>query len=146
MRAGQPDLFTKRVRKPKPAAEFAIHCMVADTLRINCAPGWIWFHPPNGGERPAFITKSGKRVSPEGGKLKRMGARPGVSDILLISPAGARLHALELKAKGETPDDDQTLFMDAVVAAGGHAAWADNYPDAIRILAGWGALRTKVTT
>jgi hypothetical protein len=144
---GQLSFFAgprQRGRKPPPAPEFAVHCMVADTLRRWASPGWVWFHPPNGGERPAFVNRHGKRISVEGGRLQRMGARPGVSDFLLVAPAGGRLHALELKRRGDRPDEAQTAFLEAVRAAGGISAWTDSYQGAIEILKGWGALRTRI--
>jgi hypothetical protein len=144
---GQLSLFkSKRQRgvKPPPAPEFAVHCMIADTLRRWAAPGWVWFHVPNGGERPAFVNKHGKRISVEGGRLQRMGARRGVSDFVLVAPAQGRLHALELKRRGEEPDDDQVAFLEAVRAAGGIAEWCDSYEAAIGILKRWGALKTRI--
>jgi len=119
--------------------------MVADALRMSASRHWVWWHTPNGGERPAFVNKKGKRVSIEGGRLERMGLLPGVSDILLIGPPGARLHALELKRRGMKPDDDQMAFLEAVRAAGGQAAWADTFDQAIEILRTWGAVRARLT-
>ena len=133
--AGQPDLFTKRVRKPPPAKEFAVHCALADLLRINLAPGWLFFHPANGELRDKATA----------GRLQRMGVKPGVSDFILISPPSARLHALELKRRGEKPSEAQYAFLFAVTAAGGRSAWCDKFDDAIAILTSWGALRTTVS-
>lgn len=145
---GQLDLFKgKRQRgtKAPPASEFAVHCVVADSLRIGIMPGWQWWHTPNGGERPAFVKKNGKRISIEGGKLQRMGTKRGVSDILLVAPPQGRLHALELKARGEAPDDDQNAFLEAVRAAGGIAEWTDSFDGAIEILRRWGAIKVRLT-
>jgi hypothetical protein len=108
--------------------------MVADTLRLNLKPGWIWFHPPNGGFR----------TTAEAGKFKRMGVREGVSDFILIAPPGGRVHALELKKAGEKPSEAQVAFLEAVRAAGGQAAWVGGYVDAVRVLGEWGALRRRV--
>jgi hypothetical protein len=124
----------QRGTKPPPAKEFAVHCMVADTLRRALASGWIWFHPANGELRDDAT----------GGRLKRLGVRPGVSDFILVAPAGGRVHALELKRRGERPTEAQTAFLVAVRAAGGKAEWADSYQVAIEILAAWGALRRKI--
>ena len=126
----------------KVPLEIEVHCMIADVLRQGLAPGWLWWHTPNGGERPAFINAKGKRVSIEAARLKRMGAKPGVSDFLLLSPIGD-FHALELKREGETPTDDQTVFLAAVARAGCKSAWVDNFDDAMRILRDWGALRIR---
>lgn len=129
-----------------PVPEFDVHCMIADDLRRWISPGWLWLHPPNGGERPAFINKHGKRVSPEGGRLARMGARPGASDFLLAAPPQARLHALELKRRGDEPTDLQLAFLDEVQAAGGLSAWVDTYPAAVEQLTAWGAFRVRIST
>lgn len=132
--------------KLAPAKEFAVHCLIADSLRHGISPGWIWFHCPNGGERPAFINAKGRRVSAEGGRLQRMGVKPGVSDFLLIAPPHARFYALELKRRGETPDDDQLAFLADVEAAGGAVAWVDTFDKAIAQLTAWGAIRVRLAT
>lgn len=144
---GQLSLFKsarQRGTKAKPASEFAVHCAIADTLRVSLCPRWLWWHTPNGGERPAFINKHGRRISIEGGRLQRMGTRKGVSDFILTGPPGGRLHALELKARGEQPDDDQIAFLEAIRAAGGQSAWVDSYEGAIGILKAWGAVRVSL--
>jgi len=145
----QLDLLKGKRQKgtlPRGPSEFEIHCAVADYLRHGLANGWIWHHPPNGGERPAIITKQGKRVSFEGGRLQRMGTKPGVSDICLHKAPHAQLHALELKAKGEKPSAAQGVWMDEVRLIGGKAEWADNVDDALAILRDWGAIRTGQIT
>ena len=136
---------SKRQRGTKlPAAsEFEVHCVIADTIRLSKSPGWVWFHPPNGGARPFQIDAKGRRWSGEGGRLKRMGQRPGASDFILAGPPNGRLHALELKRQGETPTDEQFAFLDEVIAAGGLADWCDNFNDAMRILKAWGAVRAS---
>lgn len=137
-------LFPGNRRLPRSDAEFRLHCAVADTLRRSLSPGWIWFHVPNGGARQKKITADGRVVSIEGGRLKRMGVRPGVSDIVLIGPPNGRVHVLELKRFGEEPDCDQWPFLSEVKAAGGKAGWADTYDGAIALLTRWGALRHRI--
>jgi hypothetical protein len=133
MKLGQPDLFTKRVRKPPAAYEFAVHCMVADVLRLNLQPGWVWFHPANGEERSIATA----------GRLKRMGVKPGVSDFILVAPGAGRVHALELKRRGRKPTDSQKAFLEAVEAAGGLSGWADTFEGMLLILRAWGAVRAR---
>lgn len=128
---------------PSGPSEFEIHCTVADYLRHGLAKGWTWHHPPNGGERPAKWIK-GRRISIEGGRLKRMGARPGVSDICLHKSPHCQLHALEIKRKGEQPSDEQLAWMTEVKALGGKADWADSVEGALEILKVWGAIRTTI--
>jgi hypothetical protein len=134
---------SKRQRgvKPKPAPEFPVHCAIADTLYRWIAPGWLFWHTPNGGERTKRIDpRTGRRYSPEGQRLKRMGLRDGVSDFLLIGPPAAQLHAYELKREGETPTEEQLQFGQDVLNAGGKFAWGDTYEHAIAQMQAWGAL------
>ena len=133
----QPDLFTKRVRSPPPALERETQIWLADLLDKygGLAPGWDWFHIPNGELRSENT----------GALLKRMGAKAGVSDFVFAAPPRARLHALELKRQGEQPTDEQIAFLEEVRAAGGQAAWVDNYREAIDVLTSWGAVRVTVS-
>jgi hypothetical protein len=70
--------------------------------------------------------------------------RPGVSDFLLLSPDG-QLHALELKRKGERPNDDQAVFLAMVHAVGGRADWVDTFDGAVKILKDWGAVKVSLS-
>jgi hypothetical protein len=123
----------QRGTKAPPALEFVIHCMVADTLRLQC--NWLWMHVPNG-ELRAVQTAA---------KLKRMGVRPGVADFLLVEPGRGRMYALELKRKNEKPTDSQRDFGQDLIAAGGWWDWCDTYEEAITILKRWGALPKGLT-
>jgi len=130
----QLDMFTKRKAKRPPAPpEMAIHCVVADALRVSARAGWVWFHVPNGE----------LRTDATGQKLKRMGVKPGVSDFILVG-GGGRVHALELKARNRKPTEAQYEFLLAIEAAGGLTAWTDQAGEALRILKEWGALRIKL--
>jgi hypothetical protein len=124
----------QRGTRPPAATEFATHCAIADTIRVNLAPGWLWFHCPNGELRPDGA----------GARLKRMGTRPGVSDFLLVAPPRGRLHALELKRRGERPTNAQHAFLADLADAGGLSAWVDSYGDAIEQLKAWGALKRSI--
>jgi hypothetical protein len=139
MEERQLDIFkTKRQKgvKPKGPSEFQIHCTVADYLRHGIAPGWSWFHPANGELRNKATA----------GRLKRMGVKPGVSDIVLIRKPFAQLHTLELKRGKEKPTEAQIEWMTEVINLGGVSAWADNVEDAMAILRSWGAIRTSIHT
>src|SRR5262245_31747951 len=137
MTARQLDLLAgprQRGRRPRVrVSEFKIHCGVSDILDRWLNPGWLWFHPANGELRD----------TPTGRRLKRMGVKPGVSDIILFGPGG-HICALELKAPGGRPTVSQIASLEAVRAAGGQAAWVDSYQSAIAILSEWGALRRRV--
>jgi hypothetical protein len=147
--AQQPDLFTKRVRKPPPAPEFHTHCMVADTLRSWASPGWRWTHLPLGEERPHQWVKdktgTWQRISSAGARLKRMGLQPGWADFLLLSPDGGVPHFLELKrarrGKRSLEQEDFAAWCESHRVA---YAVATGYSEALEILKGWGAVRTNV--
>lgn len=128
------DLFGHRIARRPPALEFAVHCMIADTLRLALQPGWVWWHTPNGELRNRATA----------GRLKRMGVHPGVADFLLIGPPAATLHALELKRRGLKPTEAQTAFLDAVKGAGGRVDWVDSFDAAVAVLKAWGAVRIKL--
>ena len=132
--AAQVDLFTKRVRKPPPAPEFALQCMVADILNRWITPGWRFSHFP-AGELRNKVTAA---------RLKRMGLARGWADLILLSPA-ALAHFLELKRRGEKPSDDQEDFAAFCQAAGYPCEWTDSFDVALAILKRWGALRTGIT-
>jgi hypothetical protein len=136
----QRGVSTNKFHSP---TEFEIHVVVADMLRRWLEPNWIWFHPPNGGERPAVFIK-GRRISIEGGRLKRMGAKAGVSDIILAKAPTAQLHALELKRRGEEPTDEQLAWLLEVEALGGVSGWADSVKGAIEVLKKWGAISARI--
>jgi len=135
-RLGQVDLFTRRVRQqkaPEPL-ERAIQIALADTLdKGGLAPGWLWWHVPNGE----------LRSDATGALLQRMGVKPGVSDIHLLSPLG-ELHVLELKRKGKKPNADQQQFLAEVSSRPCcHAGWSDSYDGAMKILREWGAIHPR---
>jgi hypothetical protein len=131
----QLSLFTRRKARKMPAAkEFDVHCVIADTLRLGLAPGWMWFHCPNGELRSKATA----------GRLKRMGVKPGVADFLLVGPPFATLHALELKRRGERPQDVQLAFLEAVTLTGGRSAWVDSFDGAMAVLRDWGAVKGNV--
>lgn len=86
---------------------------------------WL-FHIPNGGVR-----------SPkEAAIMSGLGVVPAVSDLFLPLPipAGPAGLWLELKAPGETPTHEQSLFLADMQARGYEARWADDSGKAIEIV------------
>jgi hypothetical protein len=131
---------SKRQRGIKPPAplEFAVHCMVADTLRRWATPGWIWTHLPMGELRDAVT----------GARLKRMGTQAGWPDLILIPPAGPKFwqrpHFLELKRRGGKLTGPQAGFALWCKLNGCPHEVCDTYDAAVKILKQWGALMDRV--
>lgn len=69
--------------------------------------GCIWFHPPNGGLR-------NKR---EAAKLKAMGTKPGVPDVIILDPQ----IVIELKIKGNKPTPEQNKWLETFKTLGWRA-------------------------
>ena len=132
-RAGQIDLFTRRVRTPPPAKEFASHVMVADTLKRWCRPTFRYTHIPNGELREDATAA----------KLKRMGVQPGWPDFAIIGPP-LGFYALEMKRRGEKLTDDQDAFRIYCESAGFPFKIAYSFGDACLILASWGVLKVEL--
>lgn len=66
------------------------------------------FHVPNGGSRNKI----------EAMKMKAMGLRKGVADLILINPVSMIAYGVELKVKGGVQSGDQKECQDA---------WGNNY-------------------
>ena len=109
-------------------AEFRLQCAVADHLRLSAAPGIYWFHPANGEARTART----------GGRLKRMGVRPGVPDMVVV--VNGKTHGLELKASNGRQSDAQRVAESEWTAAGGVYAVAHGIDEALGLLKDWKAL------
>lgn len=96
--------MTKRRASP----EYALHCQVADYLSraLSLEDGVWWTTFPAGG---------GGKV--RGARLKRMGLKAGVPDILIL--IGGDAFWIELKAKGGRVSSEQSQFMMAICKTSG---------------------------
>jgi hypothetical protein len=126
----KPRATRARTVRPK---EIVLHMAVAKILRDHCLPEWQWFHVPSG-ELRDIRTAS---------KLKQMGVKPGIPDILLIPPTG-RIHCLELKRQGEMLSDAQEDFQCHAIKHGWPHSVADSFDQALAVLDAWGCLRLKI--
>lgn len=90
------------------------------TLQASCyklvkhIPGNpLVFHVANERKTTTIRAKNGRRVSPQGMKLRAQGVLPGVPD-LVIPHARGGYHglAVELKVKGGTVSDEQKYVLD----------------------------------
>ncbi len=119
------------VVRPK---EIELHFAVAKVLRQYCRPDWQWFHVPNG-ELRDYRTAA---------KLKAMGVRRGIPDLILCPPAG-QLHCLELKRLGQRLTEDQAAFEGWCQRGGVPYAIAWTFDEALTVLDAWGCLTIRLT-
>lgn len=119
--------------------EQQIHRAVVDHLRQRAMPGLVWFHVANGMFAGGKRTRKGKSI--QGGIMKGLGARAGVSDLILLRNGHA--YALELKAEGGRPTVAQMEFMSDWIAAGGNGCIAEGLDRAIKVLEVWGLLKGR---
>ena len=124
----------RRVPKIRPK-EIVLHMQVADVMRRFIKPGWQWTHFPAGELRNPRVAQ----------KLKAMGLAKGWPDFLMLSPAGGKLHALELKRLGEDLTEDQETFRTWCVENGAPHAVARTVDEALAVFETWGCLRIKLT-
>jgi len=92
-------------------SELQIHIGIVQLLKFTAAPGVVYLHCPNGELRD-------KRAA---AKLKAMGVRPGVADLMLLIPQGsgpAITAFMEIKRPGERLSAAQEQFRDDVQAIG----------------------------
>ena len=109
--------------------EAQIQRAVVQHLKAYAAPNAVYWHTPNGGRRDAI----------DGANFKRLGVRPGVSDILVFHKR--ELFALELKRDGGRATESQLRFLDDIRREGGYGVIAEGLDEALASLRAWGVLR-----
>ncbi len=132
----QPVQRKRRPRAPRlpQPTESEIHEAFAQHLRMRGRCGVPWWHTPNGEHRDPAI----------GAKLKRMGTKPGVPDVLCV--IDGRLHGLELKReRGGRVSPAQRAMHDELRAAGAIVETARGLDEALAVLLRWGALGPRST-
>jgi hypothetical protein len=128
---GKPNAY-RAPKAPTPKA-FQLHLAVANYLRAYGRPEWLWSHFPAGEKRDPRTAA----------KLKAMGVQRGWPDFLLIGPGG-RLHALELKRRGEVMTEDQETFAAWCSENGVPHVCADHLGRALATLSDWGVVRVRI--
>lgn len=108
--------------------EDQIQAAVLRQLRYRHADNLVWFHPPNGGYRDVVA----------GARLKSMGVKAGVSDLILLH--GGQAFALELKTEKGRPTEAQLAFISGWEAAGGKGQIAYGLDEALATLEAWGLI------
>lgn len=119
--------------------EQLIHKTVASHLRQRGVAGLLWWHTPSG----VFMGKNRRAAAVQGGIMKSLGWRAGVSDIVALH--NGKFFALELKSHGGRPTEAQLAFVSDVNAAGGYAVVAEGLDEALKCLEFWGLVRGKTT-
>lgn len=100
-------------------------------LELRAYPGVIWFHVPNGGRRGAI----------EAANFKKLGVKPGVSDLIFFHRS--KFYALELKVENGRPTEPQMDFVSRVNGQGGFAAIVNGLDRALGSLEAWGLIRPE---
>jgi hypothetical protein len=128
-------------RKRNQQLEAQMQDAVVQHLELRAVPGLVFFHVPNGSKLGGARTRSGIPLAAI--RMKRHGLRKGVSDLVFLRPDGV-FFALELKAKGKRPTEEQHQFMGDVIEAHGYAAWTDSLDRALEILEAWQLIRPNI--
>lgn len=111
----------------------------------------LFHHSPNGGERVSKISAKGRRYSPEGAKLERMGVKAGFPDIFIFAAKNG-YHGLfvelkiykanrdlefiknNIKPKGSLATDNQVSMISSLNHQGYLAVVAYGYDAGIKII------------
>lgn len=126
--AVRPDVPRRRAAGP----EESIHRAVVTHLEMRVRPSVVWWHVPNGG----------KRTPGEAGKMRALGQRAGMPDLMLLDDG--QLYCLELKPdRGGRLSPAQTERLDELSSAGARTYVAIGLDDALDALTRWGLLRTR---
>jgi hypothetical protein len=120
-----------------PEAE--LQAAVVDHIRTRGAPGLVWWHTPNSSKLGGKRTCSG--VPLEAIRLKRLGFRAGVSDLLFVH--SGCIFAMELKAPRGRTSEAQDSFLADMKAAGVLTAVCDDVGLALQKLEEWKLIRGK---
>lgn len=133
----------RRAAKLGPTCEDDLHIQVADFLRLAWPPDLLFWHTPNGGDRPT-ITRTNKAgetysFSPAAQQLKRMGTLPGFPDLAFLLPGG-RLAVIELKFGKNTLSQDQIDVRTVMLANKVGYAVCRTLEEVVDTLTSWLAL------
>jgi hypothetical protein len=117
---------------PSSLKESDIQIQVADWLRLfEASCGFIFWATPNEAMGEAKTGAGLGRMA----RLKRMGLRSGVADIVIVK--AGRAYFLELKALGGRQSERQILFEGEAKLAGAEYAVAHTFVAAQKIVRGW---------
>lgn len=115
-----------------PVSEDTVHRAILKMIRQDAPHIMVW-HTPNANPRGDMF---------EGFRVKKLGVRAGVHDLILVPP-GAILHTLEIKKPGATASavsPEQRMFGRELEERGGKWAMVRSVDEARKALNGWGLL------
>lgn len=121
--------------------EAAIQKAVVDHLRARGVAGLVYWHMPSGAFFGGKRSRKGKSI--QGGIMKGIGWRPGVSDLILVH--AGKIFALEIKALGGRTSEAQLQFISDMEKAGAFTCVAEGLDAALKTLETWGLLRGTVS-
>src|SRR5258707_1119859 len=110
--------------------ETKIHQAVVKHLNLRGVSGLVYWHAPMG------IHAASKM---QGALAKSLGARKGVSDLVLVHKS--KIYCLELKAPGGRATEEQLLFIADMERQGAFTAIATGIDQALKTLEIWALLR-----
>jgi hypothetical protein len=120
-------------RRRQQRIEQSFQIALVELITLNLAPGWFFFHVPNGGFRSRT----------EAGILKAMGVKKGVDDLIFIQRGGL-VYLLELKRPDGSRTKAQRDFHFWCQANDVPSEIASDLEEAIGIITDWGALRRNI--
>ena len=99
------------------------------------------FHPANERKTRTVTSKTGRKFSPEGMRLKAAGVVAGTPDLLINHPRGPYTGlAVEVKTKGDKPSEHQLYVLDWLARDGWYIAVVWNTEGAERLAKGYWSL------
>jgi hypothetical protein len=119
-----------RTTRPKRTPEEDMQINLVKHIQWRIMPDVVFFHVPNGGARSKASA----------GRLKAMGVRAGVLDLIFLLP-GPRTFLLELKHGSNRMSDEQEALAADLDALGIEWACAWTLDDALKILEAVGAIK-----
>lgn len=127
-RSADRDVISRAALARMPGArmsEEAIHREVVKHIIARLMPGVVWWHTPNGDHRNPGVA----------GRLKAMGTRPGIPDLMFLRRG--QLYGLELKRLGGRTSPHQDQRHSELAAAGAIIATVQGLDNALGTLVEW---------
>jgi hypothetical protein len=132
----QKNLFTNRWRgvRLRTPSERELHIALVAELRWTLRPDVEMYHVPSGELRDIRIAA----------KIKAMGGKRGIPDLVFRWGPPLQLLYLELKRRNGKLSDDQIRFGERARAHGAYFETADTIEGAVSILANRGLLKQPI--